>query len=94
MKKNLSLEIIKDERKKSRIDKISSLIKKIPRKIMSIQESRVWALQELLKKEGKLYTQMYDCAQIYAETWGDLQDVEKLYKSWECYNHRIPNNRL
>ena len=28
MKKNLSLEIIKDERKKSRIDKISSLIKK------------------------------------------------------------------
>jgi len=48
----------------------------------------------LLKKEGKLYTQMYDCAQIYAETWGDLQDVEKLYKSWECYNHRIPNNRL
>ena len=28
MKKNLSLEIIKDERKKSRIDKISTLIKK------------------------------------------------------------------
>ena len=28
MKKNLSLETIKDERKKSRIDKISSLIKK------------------------------------------------------------------
>ena len=28
MKKNLSLEIIKDERKKSRIDKISKLIKK------------------------------------------------------------------
>ena len=28
MKKNLSLEIIKDERKKSRIEKISSLIKK------------------------------------------------------------------
>ena len=45
-------------------------------------------------KEGRLYTSMYDCAQIYAETWGDLQDVEKLYKSWECYNHRIPNNRL
>ena len=61
---------------------------------MSIQESRVGALQELLKKEGRLYTQMYDCAQIYAETWGDLQDKEKLYKSWECYNHRIPNNRL
>ena len=26
---------------------------------------------------------MYDCAR-YAER--DLQDVEKLYKSWECYN--------
>ena len=37
---------------------------------------------------------MYDCAQIYAESWGDLQDKEKLYKSWEYYNHRIPNNRL
>ena len=61
---------------------------------MSIQETRVWALQALLKKEGKLYTQMYECAQQYAELWGDLQDKEKLYKSWECYNHRIPNNRL
>ena len=61
---------------------------------MSIQETRVWALQALLKKEGKLYTQMYECAQQYAELWGDLQDKEKLYKSWECFAERIPHNRL
>ena len=61
---------------------------------MSIQETRVWAMTQLLQKEGCLNTSMYECAQMYAETWGDLQDKEKLYKSWECYNHRIPNNRL
>ena len=24
----------------------------------------------------------------------DLQDKEKLYKSWECFAERIPHNRL
>ena len=61
---------------------------------MSIQETRVWAMPQLLQKEGCLYTSMYECAQMYAETWGDLQDKEKLYKSWECFAERIPHNRL
>jgi len=58
------------------------------------QETRTWAMQSLIKKEGCLYTSMYECAQQYAELWGDLQDKEKLYKSWECFSTRIPHNRL
>jgi len=72
-------------------------IQKNPQKKMTLQETRVWAIQQLLQKEGKLYTHMYECAQIYAETWGEIQDLEKLYKSWECFTRsygRIPNNRL
>jgi len=51
-------------------------------------------MQALIKKEGCLYTSMYECAQQYTDIWGDLQDKEKLYKSWECFSTRIPHNRL
>lgn len=61
---------------------------------MTLQDTRVWAIEQLIKKENCLYPKMYECAQIYAEQNGTTQDIDLLYKAWEKYWIHKPTNKL
>ena len=91
MKKNLSLETIKDERKKSRIDKISTLIKKTI--------SEVFLTVDLNYSNGKNVFIMVShvelssdgkSAKVFLETLNNYNfDHEKLVEIVSNYSKRI-----
>lgn len=45
------------------------------------QETRVWAIEQLLRQEGFLDPRMYECADYYASAYAS-QDTNDLYTLW------------
>ena len=78
MKKNLSLERIKEERKKSRVDKISSLIKKTIAEILihiDFSDSQgknilIFVSKVILSSDGKSAT-------VFLETFNYNEEIDK-----------------
>ena len=63
------------------------------------QDTRTWAIEQLIKKENFLDPRMYACADCYASTFVS-QVVDDLYTLWMEWKEKNPtdnpqvNNRL
>ena len=57
---------------------------------MNQQDQRVWALEQLIRKEGCLDTRMYACA-AYATSEGGVKDKESLYTLWVEWKVKYPS---
>ena len=55
------------------------------------QETRVWAIEHLIRHEGMLDPRMYECADYYASSYAS-QVVEDLYTLWVEWKTNNPTN--
>ena len=55
------------------------------------QETRVWAIEQLLRQEGFLDPRMYECAD-YATSAGLVKDNKDLYTLWSEWKEDNPTD--
>ena len=55
------------------------------------QETRVWAIEHLIRHEGMLDPRMYVCADYYASSYAS-QVTEDLYTLWVEWKTNNPTN--
>jgi len=55
------------------------------------QDARVWALEQLIRKEGCLDTRMYECADASTDSIVG-KNKESLYTLWEGWKLQHPSN--
>ena len=55
------------------------------------QETRVWAIEQLLRREGFLDPRMYECADYYASGYAS-QNTNDLYTLWVEWKEENPTN--
>ena len=55
------------------------------------QETRVWAIEQLLRHEGFLDPRMYECADYYASSYAS-QVLEDLYTLWVEWKEENPTD--
>ena len=55
------------------------------------QETRVWAIEQRLRKEGFLDPRMYECADYYASAYAS-QVVDDLYTLWVEWKAEHPSD--
>ena len=55
------------------------------------QETRVWAIEQLLRLEGFLDPRMYECADYYASAYAS-QVSEYLYTLWTEWKEEHPTD--
>tara|TARA_B100001996_G_scaffold168853_1_gene128732 strand:- start:244 stop:441 length:198 start_codon:yes stop_codon:yes gene_type:complete len=58
---------------------------------MTQQDRRVWALEQLIRKDGCLDPRMYECA-YHATSERGVEDVEDLYTLWVEWKGKFPSN--
>ncbi len=56
-----------------------------------LQDTRVWALEQLIRLEKCLDSRMYDCASVYTSN-GVGKNKESLYTLWEGWKLQHPSN--
>ncbi len=52
------------------------------------QDTRVWAIEQLLREEGFLDPRMYECADYYASGYAshNTKDLYTLWEEWKADN--------
>ena len=55
------------------------------------QDTRVWAIEQLLRRDQQLDPRMYECADYYASAYAS-QVVEDLYTLWEEWKADNPSD--
>ena len=55
---------------------------------IGMQDTRTWAIEQLIKKENFLDPRMYACADCYASTYASqvLDDLYTLWIEWKANN--------
>ena len=62
-----------------------------PKTRVERQETRVWAIEQLLRQEGFLDPRMYECADYYASAYAS-QVLEDLYTLWIEWKAEHPSD--